>query len=64
MPLTAVRCPECGPCSPQTAELERATLAHLDLHNENPRPFIWTKSAYQILASMARSCRRTLDSGH
>jgi transposase len=47
-----------------TVELERAILAYLDIHNENPRPFIWTKSADQILASLARYCRRTLDSGH
>ena len=47
-----------------TAELERAILAYLDIHNENPRPFIWTKNADQILASVARFCRRTLDSAH
>jgi transposase len=47
-----------------TAELERAILAYLDVHNENPRPFIWTKSADQILAGVARFCRRTLDSAH
>jgi len=47
-----------------TAELERAILAYLDIHNENPRPFIWTKSADQILAGVARYCRRTLDSAH
>jgi transposase len=46
------------------AELERAILAYLDVHNENPRPFIWTKSADQILAGVARFCRRTLDSAH
>ncbi len=47
-----------------TAELERAIRAYLDVHNENPKPFIWTKSADQILASVARYCRRTLDSAH
>jgi transposase len=47
-----------------TAELERAILAYLDIHNENPKPFIWTKSADQILANLARFCQRTLDSGH
>ena len=47
-----------------TAELERAIRAYLDIHNENPRPFIWTKSADQILANVARFCQRTLDSGH
>jgi transposase len=47
-----------------TAELKAAILAYLAIHNENPKPFIWTKSADQILASVARYCRRTLDSGH
>jgi transposase len=47
-----------------TVELERAIRAYLDIHNENPRPFIWTKSADQILANVARFCQRTLDSGH
>jgi transposase len=47
-----------------TAELKAAILAYVAIHNENPRPFIWTKSADQILASVARYCRRTLDSAH
>ena len=47
-----------------TAELRAAILAYLAIHNENPKPFIWTKSADQILASVARYCRRTLDSAH
>lgn len=46
------------------AELERAILAYLAIHNENPKPFIWTKSADQILVSVARFCQRTLDSAH
>jgi transposase len=47
-----------------TIELEQAIRAYLDIHNENPKPFIWTKSADQILANLARFCQRTLDSGH
>jgi transposase len=31
--------------------------------NENPRPYIWTKTADQILDSIAR-CTRINDSGH
>jgi len=46
------------------AELEAAILRYLDIHNEDPKPFIWTKSADQILANLARYCQRTLDSGH
>jgi hypothetical protein len=38
--------------------------AFLHLHNPQPRPFVWTKTADQILNSIARLCRRTNDSGH
>ena len=46
-----------------TFELERAIRSYLDTHNKNPKPFIWTKTADEILASVARFCTRT-DSGH
>ena len=32
--------------------------------NENPKPFIWTKSAEQILASLGRLLQRTTGAGH
>ncbi len=32
--------------------------------NENPRPYIWTKTAEQILNTLATYCERTTDSGH
>lgn len=32
--------------------------------NENPRPYVWTKTADQILDSIARYCTRITDSGH
>ena len=32
--------------------------------NENPRPFVWTKTAEQILDSIARYCTRINDSRH
>ena len=32
--------------------------------NENPRPFIWTKTAEQILASLGRLLQRTTGAGH
>jgi transposase len=47
-----------------TTELEGAILTYLAIHNEHPKPFVWTKTADQILANVARFCRRTLDSGH
>jgi transposase len=41
-------------------ELEAAVLAYVERHNAEPRPFRWTKSADQILASVGRFCERTL----
>lgn len=35
-------------------ELEAAILDYLVIHNEDPKPFVWTKTADQILASVAR----------
>ena len=32
--------------------------------NDNPRPYIWTKTTDQILESIARYCTRINDSGH
>jgi transposase len=32
--------------------------------NDQPRPYVWTKTADQILASIARYCERINDSGH
>jgi transposase len=32
--------------------------------NENPRPYIWTKTAEQILDSLTRYCQRINNSGH
>ena len=43
-----------------TKELETAILAYIDARNADPRPFRWTKTADDILASIARFCRRTL----
>jgi hypothetical protein len=31
--------------------------------NEDPRPYVWVKTADQILASLARYSERILDSG-
>jgi transposase len=32
--------------------------------NDNPRPYVWTKTADQILASIGNYCTRINDSGH
>lgn len=51
-----------------TYELETAIRNYLQENNQNPKPFVWTKTADQILQSVARFCRRiingTPDSGH
>jgi len=47
-----------------TIELERAIKAYLQNHNRDPRPFVWTKTADQILESLKRFCLRTSNSGH
>lgn len=43
-----------------TNELEEAILAYIDTANADPRPFRWTKSANDILATIKRFCLATL----
>lgn len=45
-------------------ELVAAIRQFLDEHNRRPRPFIWTKTAGEILEKLSRFCQRTSDSGH
>lgn len=40
-------------------ELEHAIREYIHVHNEDPKPFVWTRTADQILASIARFARRT-----
>jgi hypothetical protein len=47
-----------------TLELEAAIKDYLRVYSRYPKPFIWTKTADEILASVARFCRRISDSGH
>jgi transposase len=47
-----------------TQELETAIRQYLDHHNAQPKPFVWTKSADDILDAVAQYCRRTNDSPH
>ena len=46
-------------CSTQA--LERDIRTYVDKHNAEPKPFIWTKSAEQILDNIRRFCARVLD---
>ena len=40
-------------------ELEAAIREYIDIHNEDPKPFVWTRTADEILASIARFAQRT-----
>jgi len=47
-----------------TRELEQTIRHYLHTYNQTAKPFIWTKTANQILASVARFCQRTSVTGH
>jgi transposase len=47
-----------------TRTLETAILAYIALSNTAPKPFVWTKTADEILASVARFCHRISGTGH
>ena len=47
-----------------TRALEQAIHDFIDASNQDPKPFVWTKSADDILETIARFCQRTSDSGH
>jgi transposase len=44
--------------------LERDIRNWIDLWNDNPRPYVWTRTADDILESLAAYCNRINDSGH
>ena len=43
------------------AQLKAAIREFIDAHHVHPKPFVWTKTADQILTSIARFAQRTLD---
>jgi transposase len=47
-----------------TRQLEQAIRDYLAVHNDNPKPFVWTKTADDILDSIKRFCMRISDSRH
>jgi transposase len=47
-----------------TRALETAIREYLTISNEAPKPFVWHKTADEILASVARFCQRISNSGH
>jgi len=44
--------------------LERDITAWVATWNDNPRPYVWVKTADQILSSLALYCTRISDAGH
>jgi transposase len=47
-----------------TRELEAAIMRYLETRNQDPRPFIWTKTADEMLENVKRFCKRISDSAH
>jgi transposase len=47
-----------------TLQLEATIKEYIAISNEDPKPFIWTKTADEILESIARFCLRTSGTGH
>ena len=44
--------------------LETAIREYLAITNDAPKPFVWTKTADEILAKVARFCQRISNPGH
>src|SRR5438094_9034163 len=49
---------------PSLLRLERDLRQWVEIHNENPKPFTWRKTADEIIESVTRFCRRTCGTGH
>jgi transposase len=47
-----------------TRQLEQTIRNYIDTYNAEPKPFVWSKTADQILDSVARFCKRTLETPH
>jgi hypothetical protein len=47
-----------------TREMENAIHEYIHHNNRDPKPFVWHKTADQILDSVAHFCVRTLETGH
>ncbi|CAM3283860.1 Transposase [Deinococcus deserti] len=43
-----------------TQDLETAIERYIQQNNDDPKPFIWTKTADQILESVRRFCKKQL----
>ena len=49
---------------PTVRALKKAIRQYITATNQQPKPFKWTKTADEILASVARFCQRTSETGH
>ncbi|MCS6291097.1 MAG: IS630 family transposase [Nitrospira sp.] len=49
---------------PSVRALKAAIRHYITVTNTHPTPFTWTKTADEILASVARFCQRTSEIGH
>src|SRR3989441_1229204 len=47
-----------------TRQLEQAIRHYIKINNDDPKPFVWSKTADDILASVERFCLRTSNSRH
>jgi transposase len=47
-----------------TAELEKTIRDYLEVHNGDPKPFVWHKSADEIIEAVGRFCKRINESVH
>jgi transposase len=47
-----------------TVELEKAIRHYLTVYNQSPTPFVWHKTADQIIESVGRFCKRINESVH
>jgi hypothetical protein len=51
-------------CFGSTRQLEQTIRDSIESYNIEPKPFVWSKSADEILESVRRFCKRTLETGH
>jgi hypothetical protein len=49
---------------PSVTELETDIRKWITEWNKDPKPFMWTKSADEILETLAAYCQRIIDSEH
>ena len=47
-----------------TRELEATIREYLAISNQEPKPFLWTKTADEILRAVASYCERTSETAH